>query len=382
MMKKFIYTILFLSIIFLISVSCSKKSALPVEEEPEYPSITEMLDGIQTIINPDYPHFGRSRYALIEEISIGEIEKGEEYMLNLPIDVKVDEEGNIYILDWGDVKIKVYDSQGRFVRTIGRRGQGPGEFDVPASFSLSAEGHIFLYDSRQRNFMAINAFGVQLSSFRIEGFCKEMKADGLNRLYFQKWTQAQEINVQGKDFEVDMVTSIFRTDQIGNGRFDFGEFWGEKRVVQRIGTGSRSRLGPHFIIWNVSNEGNLVIGYNEHYRLSVYSPEGNVKFVFGREFTPEKNPFYKGQEFDKEFAPTFSRILFDENENIWLAKYTNESQSERVYDVFSSSGIFERQIMVDHSIYLIKSGKIYCIVELDEGYRLVKRYRFVEAESL
>ena len=107
-----------------------------------------------------------------------------------------------------------------------------------------------------------------------------------------------------------------------------------------------------------------------------------MKFVFGREFKPEKNPFYKGQEFDKEFAPTFSKILFDENENIWLAKYTNESQSERVYDVFSSSGIFERQIMVDHPIYLLKSGKIYSIVELDEGYRLVNRYRFVEAESL
>lgn len=258
LVKKHIYTILFISIIFLISVSCSKKPAPPVEEEPEYPSVSETINGIRTVINPDYPQNGRFRYDLIEEISIGEIEKGEEYILNRPIDIKVDEDGNIYILDWGDIKIKVYDSQGRFVRTIGRRGQGPGEFDVPASFSLSVEGHIFLYDSRQRNFMAIDAFGVQLSSFRIEGFCKEMKADGLNRLYFQKWTQAQEINVQGKDFEVDMVTSIFRMDQIGNGRFDYGEFWGEKRVVQRIGTGSRSRLGPHFIIWNVSNEGNLI----------------------------------------------------------------------------------------------------------------------------
>lgn len=105
-----------------------------------------------------------------------------------------------------------------------------------------------------------------------------------------------------------------------------------------------------------------------------------MKFVFGREFTPEKNPFNKGQEFEKEFAPTFSKILFDENENIWLKKYTNDRQAKRIYDVFSSSGIFERQIIVDHSIYLFRNGKIYSFVESDEGNYLVKRFRFVEAE--
>ncbi len=100
-------------------------------QQKSYPVVTATKDGVKTITNPDYPRDGRFVAKFTEEMSCGEETKPEMAMLNKPLDLKVDDQDRVYVMDWGDLNIKVYDSQGRFLRTIGRKGQGPGEFDIP-----------------------------------------------------------------------------------------------------------------------------------------------------------------------------------------------------------------------------------------------------------
>ena len=45
--------------------------------------------------------------------------------------VACDAEGNIYVVDSGAKNIKKFNSHGKFLKTIGREGQGPGEFLAP-----------------------------------------------------------------------------------------------------------------------------------------------------------------------------------------------------------------------------------------------------------
>jgi len=52
-----------------------------------------------------------------------------------------DDEGDFYITDWDRKRIQKYSPDGEFLLTIGKRGQGPGEFG-----NLS----IARFDSRQR----------------------------------------------------------------------------------------------------------------------------------------------------------------------------------------------------------------------------------------
>lgn len=54
-------------------------------------------------------------------------------------DVTEDEEGFVYVLDSGDCRVRVYDKAGRFVRGMGRRGSGPGEFRVPVSLGVTGD---------------------------------------------------------------------------------------------------------------------------------------------------------------------------------------------------------------------------------------------------
>ncbi|MGM0945202.1 MAG: 6-bladed beta-propeller [Bacteroidota bacterium] len=63
------------------------------------------------------------------------------------IDKVVLHEDKIYILDgFSEARIKVFDTSGNFLQTIGKTGEGPGEYRNPVDFFLK-DGFIFIYDN-------------------------------------------------------------------------------------------------------------------------------------------------------------------------------------------------------------------------------------------
>jgi hypothetical protein len=52
--------------------------------------------------------------------------------------VDVDGDGQIYVFEAADMQIRVYGPDGRLLRRIGRRGEGPGEFQRVARFGVVA----------------------------------------------------------------------------------------------------------------------------------------------------------------------------------------------------------------------------------------------------
>lgn len=53
-------------------------------------------------------------------------EEGDGFLI-YPRHTKEGPDGNIYVFDWGDSFIKVYSPEGKYLRRIGGKGQGPGE---------------------------------------------------------------------------------------------------------------------------------------------------------------------------------------------------------------------------------------------------------------
>lgn len=72
--------------------------------------------------------------------------------------VVVDRRGNAHTRGRGDSQLAVFDSAGRFVRSVGRRGQGPGEFTV-------ISGHGFVGDT----LWATNWPNAAVSTFTLDG---------------------------------------------------------------------------------------------------------------------------------------------------------------------------------------------------------------------
>ena len=70
--------------------------------------------------------------------------------------VGFDASGNLHILDPGNYRVVVLDPQGRFVKTIGRQGEGPGEFGFTFRMAVWRDGRLAVNDLQNN---AIHLFG-------------------------------------------------------------------------------------------------------------------------------------------------------------------------------------------------------------------------------
>lgn len=116
---------IFISIVLFLSASIILVSY--GNQKVEWKGKIEVEDGVKVIKNPDKPFFGELIFYLEEDLIIGN-EEYENYMFYQARDVKVDSQGNIYVLDAGNHRVQKFDKNGNYLQTIGRKGQGPGEF--------------------------------------------------------------------------------------------------------------------------------------------------------------------------------------------------------------------------------------------------------------
>lgn len=83
---------------------------------------------------------------LVREVSIGELDGPEEYLFGNVESVAVDDDRNTYVLDGQAQHVRVFDSAGVYVETLGRRGEGPGEFDLADAVAVLSDGRVAVRD--------------------------------------------------------------------------------------------------------------------------------------------------------------------------------------------------------------------------------------------
>jgi hypothetical protein len=367
-MKKQIMLISLFIFIFLV-ISCSEESSYPVR--------TEIIDEVKVLTNPEYPRDEQVAYQLEEELSIGEDEVDENYMFNQPRSVIVSEDGSIYVLDGRDICIKVYDRKGKYLRTIGRQGQGPGEFSSGfLNFDISSDGKIYVMDCRNSCVIIMDKDGTFIQSFRLPGrLYGKMKTDKNNFIYFERTFTDEEARKM----------SIHRYNSNGDEILNYGEFKSVQPVIQRrTKTSSRSSVSriAATTVWTVDQEGKLYVGFGDKYQIGVYNPNGSLSFKFGRDYPPIPSKNKDGTPLSPKYVGVFnirtSHWFFDENGNIWIETPSKEDIEEIVYDIFSPEGIYLKSTHIKYRILHFKDGKAYSIVTTEEGFKVVKRFRMIE----
>ncbi|MXW09170.1 MAG: 6-bladed beta-propeller [Gammaproteobacteria bacterium] len=79
---------------------------------------------------------------LVPEITIGMLDGPEEYLFGRIGSVAVNDDGTVYILDRLEQHVRVFDSLGVYLETLGRRGEGPGEFTSAEAIAALPGGRI------------------------------------------------------------------------------------------------------------------------------------------------------------------------------------------------------------------------------------------------
>jgi hypothetical protein len=96
--------------------------------------------GVVHVTNPATPSEGKATVTPQELWRAGGDD--EEIIFGVVTDVAVDAQGNLYALDSQLSQVSVFDREGGFVRTIGREGEGPGEFRRASELFVTADGKI------------------------------------------------------------------------------------------------------------------------------------------------------------------------------------------------------------------------------------------------
>ncbi|MYA64535.1 MAG: 6-bladed beta-propeller [Gemmatimonadetes bacterium] len=118
-------------------------------------TVTETI-GDTTVVRTMSGSVWGAEATLVREISVGEVDGAEEYLFGSISSIAVNDNRDLYVLDGQAQHVRVFDSAGAYVATLGRRGEGPGEFGYAEAIALLPDGRLVVRDSRNQR---ISVFG-------------------------------------------------------------------------------------------------------------------------------------------------------------------------------------------------------------------------------
>jgi hypothetical protein len=76
--------------------------------------------------------------------------------------IAVGPDGHVYVADTGNFRVQVFTAAGRFVRSIGEFGNGPGQFTWPFDLAVDADGNLYVADDKEQTLAKLSPSGRQL----------------------------------------------------------------------------------------------------------------------------------------------------------------------------------------------------------------------------
>jgi len=79
---------------------------------------------------------------------------------NRPTDVAWDAAGNIFVSDgYGNSRVAKFDKNGRFLKSWGSKGNGPGQFDLLHTIAVDAQGNVYVGDRNNKRIQVFDNNG-------------------------------------------------------------------------------------------------------------------------------------------------------------------------------------------------------------------------------
>jgi len=364
-------------------------------QKAEWKRTIEYEKGINVIKNPKKPLYAEIEFKVKEDLVIGSADdENSRFFEWLSLDV--DESGNIYVLDRGSHRIQKFDKEGRFMMTMGRMGQGPGEFSSPDHITLDEEKNIYVKDGTKAHIFDkegqfVRSFLIPLNSHNFK-ITKEGRFLG-ERLDIRPPDElSEDVVLMNENLtvleEIAGYPSI-RMDSMFNRKDRFAILVPELCFCPSIKDYAVYGFPSEYKLYEVDSSGRVT---------KIIEKDEPAEKVSGKEKTriidelmdqiksrssskQEPREELKKRVLISKFRPFFDEILLDEKGNIYAKKagsYLDEDEGHE-YDFFNSDGQYLYRIQIPKEIKNIKVIKKGCVFSTlyyrEAGYFQVKRYR-------
>jgi len=353
-------------------VQAQKKSAWKGKVDVE--------DGVKVIKNPEKPLYGEIKFELEEDLQIGK-EDDDNYIFERIYDVKADRDGNVYVLDGKAGRIQKYDKKGTYLQTIGKKGQGPGEFQMPFGLFIHPKTGL-LYVQDMIRIKLFDSAGKYQKETVLRTYPSEFSVDDDGNL----WVVANKQMEKGefKSLEVVGIKGEVISTIVEVPYRIYTKRTGEDSTITVV-TGFEHDL--HFA---KIEENTCIYGYSDKYELSAVDKSGKNLLKFRKEESAKSivAPYIKGPAAANlpKYEPFFYSIFADDVMRIYVLKNNVMAAKEKPkeFDIYSKDGYFLYKTMLPYGrAFCIKNGYLYArhILE-DTGLEVVKRFKIKNWSSI
>ena len=108
---------------------------------------------------------------LLMKLGVAKTPGDDSAHFNLPTDVAVARDGSFYVSDgYENSRIVKFSKEGNYLFEWGKKGSGPGEFDIPHAIDLDDKGNVYIADRENDRVQVFDANGKFLKLFANESF--------------------------------------------------------------------------------------------------------------------------------------------------------------------------------------------------------------------
>ena len=325
---------------------------------------------------------------------MGVLEGPDDEVFSRIYSVKADGDGAIYVFDYGFQEVRVFAPDGTFLRRIGQRGEGPGEFVGAGGIALAPDSTLWVVDYRTQ----------QYSQFSLDGsFLATRRRAVFGAVY--PWPGVFEND--GALLDRGVVYSDVRSDRklmtVSIVRVPFAEWPAHDTLIRirhehpvvprntrpRLPHGPRLKLffdarariawmatSTEYLVYRVTMSGDTTLAF------SLDSRPANLS-VAERESIASANPIARLPE-----IPTVRQIvgrLFGDGEYVFVVPQLHSHALDRILDVFTRHGHFVGRLESPIPLYSptslsgpsLRNGLLYVPWVDDAGVERVSRLRIV-----
>jgi hypothetical protein len=339
-------------------------------------AITILASG-QVVENPAKPKTANAG-RILQLTEVWKItDDGGEFFFRNPRDLQIAEDGSIFVAD-ADQFLK-FSPEGKFLKNIFRRGQGPGEMSGGGAFQYRIRGQkIFVLSGDSKRFWRADLEGrfqekIDITNVNYPDFIGALP-DGFLFLTFTMWSPNE---MTGKFVEVPFIVSFV------------GRHGGKPLDILTIMR--RSFLAPHAAMYDTlviapSPDGRaLYIFKGWDYMIDVVDPSSGASIKkFRRPYPKVRFIWTEKQEEERrkmggpryEFEPDINN-LYPTGDHLWVETSTNDKAKGRLYDVFDKDGRFLDSFYLGagRTLMAVREDAVFCREKNEDETITIVKYR-------
>ena len=361
----------FACFLFLVSVA-----ALPASAQAKWKGKIVKEGDVTIVLSTREPIYREPILILKEELVLGGGEAQGEAVFSSARKIAVDNGGNIYVGDIKQTCVKVFDKAGAYIRTIGRRGQGPGELSLVDSITISQDRQELVVGDIGK-LVVFDLQGRFKKNIVTKGFLSSGFADGLGSVCLII-DDLREKRAIYRIFGPDMTTVL--------------------ADIATIPQPPDLNMYSPRAYWILDPQGRLVFGYPKTYEISLYDEHYKAVKKIRREYEPAKVTDEDKKVYLRRSNPpgatgpprypcpsvhaAFRSFFSDDHGRLFVQTWERTPDGKQdIHDVYDAEGRFFGQFplnahpdLINPTPTILKGDKLYTVENDEEGFEVVKRY--------